>query len=42
MQLLMWSTIGLVFGALTERAWANPGSRLANGPPQGLGATRLM
>ena len=36
MQLLMWSAIGLVFGALTERAFADPGSRLASDPRQNL------
>ena len=33
MQLIMWLTIGLV-SASTERTFANPGSRLANGQRQ--------
>jgi predicted cobalt transporter CbtA len=37
MQLIMWATIGLVFGALTERALAGHGSRITNGRRQKLG-----
>jgi predicted cobalt transporter CbtA len=33
MQLLMWATIGLVFGALAEGMLANPGSRFRKEPP---------
>jgi len=39
MQLLMWATIGLVFGAMTERMLANPSSRFANSHRQNLGTT---
>jgi predicted cobalt transporter CbtA len=37
MQLIMWATIGLVFGALTERALSAHGSRIANSRRQKLG-----
>jgi predicted cobalt transporter CbtA len=37
MQLLMWATIGLVFGALTERALSGHGNRLRNDRHQNLG-----
>jgi predicted cobalt transporter CbtA len=37
MQLVMWTTLGLIFGALTERAPSTHGSRIANGGRQNVG-----
>lgn len=37
MQLIMWTTIGLVFGALAERALSNHGGRIAISRRQSLG-----
>ena len=40
MQLIMWTTIGLVFGALTERAIAGRDSRIANNRGRNVATTR--
>jgi predicted cobalt transporter CbtA len=40
MQLVMWTTIGLVFGALTERALSGHSSQSANGRRQRFGTAR--
>jgi predicted cobalt transporter CbtA len=37
MQLIMWATIGLVFGALAERVFAGHGNRISNRQRQNLG-----